>query len=270
VALANKETLVLGGELIMGMVRAGKGRILPVDSEHNAIFQCLDGRARAEDLKRILLTASGGPFLNHTRSELENVTVEEALRHPNWDMGPKVTVDSATMANKGLEMIEAKWLFDLRPDQIEVVVHPQSLIHSMIEFRDGSVIAQLAPPSMTFPIQHVLSYPDRLEPCQPGLDFSRIHQIVLRPPDMERFPCLRLAGEALARGRVSPAIFNAANEIAVKAFLEGSLSFLGIPALIEHCLSSASFSSPKDLPAIRELDRQLQEFALSQLDKVSL
>lgn len=270
VALANKETLVLGGEWIMRLQRAGKGRILPVDSEHNAIFQCLERGPGREDLKRILLTASGGPFLHHTRSELENVTVEEALRHPNWDMGPKVTIDSATMANKGLEMIEARWLFDLEPGQIEVVVHPQSLIHSMVEFRDGSVIAQMAPPSMTFPIQHVLSYPERLDPCLPGLDFSRIHQLVLRPPDIERFPCLRLASEALHQGGTAPAVFNAANEVAVKAFLKGTLPFTGIPALIESCLASADFPEPDTLSGIRALDAQLQEFALSQLDKGSL
>jgi len=269
VALANKETLVLGGELIMRLEREGQGRILPVDSEHNAIFQCLEACPRRSLLKRILLTASGGPFLHHTRSELQSVTVEEALRHPNWDMGPKVTVDSATMANKGLEMIEARWLFDLQVEQIDVVVHPQSLIHSMIEFKDGSVITQMAPPSMTFPIQHVLSYPERLDPCVPGLDFTRIHQLVLRPPDVDRFPCLKLASEALARGGIAPAAYNAANEVAVQAFLDGGLRFIEIPALIEACLESAAFPVPSDLSAVRHLHSGLMEFARSLLDKGS-
>lgn len=266
VGLANKETLVLAGAHVMAAAQAGKGRLLPVDSEHNAIFQCLEGLKDPADLKRIILTASGGPFLHHTLRELGEVTVAQALAHPNWDMGPKVTVDSATMANKGLEMIEAKWLFDLQPDQIEVVVHPQSIIHSMVELRDCSIIAQLAPPSMTFPIQHVLGYPDKLEPCQSGLDFSAIHRLELRPADTDKFPCLRLAGEALRQGGLAPAIFNAANEAAVEAFLENRLGFLAIPRLIEHCLSKAAFPEPGSLDELLALEKELLRFSRSELN----
>lgn len=269
VGLANKETLVLAGRFVMPVARKAPGRLLPVDSEHNAIFQCLEGvrdkndegRSDGESVRRILLTASGGPFLHHTRGELAAVTREQALEHPNWDMGPKVTIDSATMANKGLEMIEAKWLFDLSPDRIEVVIHPQSIIHSMVEFRDGSVIAQLAPPSMTFPIQHVLAYPDKLEPCRPGLDFSKIHKLELRPPDPAKFPCLQLAGEAMRNGGLAPAIYNAANQAAVEAFLENRLGFLAIADLIRDCLDSASFSEPSTLDDLIDLESTLLDFA---------
>jgi len=265
VGLANKETLVLAGQYIMPL--AG-GRLLPVDSEHNAhnaIFQCLDGRGDPAHLHRILLTASGGPFLHYTVRELAQVTPADALRHPNWDMGPKVTIDSATLANKGLEMMEARWLFGLQPDQIDVVIHPQSIIHSMVEFRDGSVIAQLAPPSMTFPIQHVLSWPDRLAPCGPRLDFGRIHRLELRPPDEDKFPCLRLARQALRQGGLAPALFNAANEAAVAAFLEKRLGFLAIPRLIEECLAKAAFAEPASLEELLALEPELVEFARSRV-----
>lgn len=268
VALANKEALVLAGKFVMAAARKGPGRLLPVDSEHNAIFQCLDGRENGKNLKRILLTASGGPFLHHTRRELEEVTVEQALQHPNWEMGPKVTIDSSTMANKGLEMIEARWLFDLKPDQIDVVIHPQSIVHSMVEFRDGSVIAQMAPPSMTFPLQHVLSYPERLAPCGETLDFSRIHRLEFRPPDLDHFPCLRLAREALQAGGVAPAIFNAANHIAVEAFLEKQLGFLAIPKLIEHSLKNAAFEEPESLEELLALEEELLAFARRELKEI--
>jgi 1-deoxy-D-xylulose-5-phosphate reductoisomerase len=268
VGLANKETLVLAGRFVMPAARAAKGRLLPVDSEHNAIFQCLEGAGGAAGLRRVLLTASGGPFLHHTRAELAAVTREEALRHPNWDMGPKVTIDSATMANKGLEMIEAHWLFGLEPQQIEVVIHPQSIIHSMVELRDGSVIAQLAPPSMTFPIQHVLAYPERLEPCAAGLDFSRIHRLELRPPDPDKFPCLRLARQALEAGGLAPAVYNAANEVAVEAFLENELGFLAIADVIAHCLEAASFEEPDSIEALLALEPGLRQFASKQLQAV--
>lgn len=264
VGLANKETLVLGGELVMRAAREGKGQLLPVDSEHNAIFQCLQGRGTG-DLKQILLTASGGPFLHHTWRELQKVTVEEALRHPNWEMGPKVTIDSATMANKGLEMIEAKWLFDLKPDQIGVVIHPQSIIHSMVEFRDGSLLAQLAPPSMTFPIQHVLAYPECSDPCHPGLNFACIHRLELRPPDYDHFPCLQLARQALEQGGIAPAVYNAANQVAVEAFLENRLGFLAIPNLIRHCLDTACFEAPDSLPEVIALGEDLLRFVRGQL-----
>jgi 1-deoxy-D-xylulose-5-phosphate reductoisomerase len=218
-------------------------------------------------LKRILLTASGGPFLHHTKRELEEVTLEQALDHPNWDMGPKVTIDSATMANKGLEMIEAKWLFGLEPGQIDVVIHPQSIIHSMTEFRDGSVMAQLAPPSMTFPIQHVLAWPGKVEPCCEGLDFTRIHQLELRPPDLDKFPCLALAREALQQGGIAPAVYNSANQAAVDAFLEKKLGFLAIPKVIRHCLESASFRNPSSLEELLDLENELRQFAEAQIEK---
>ncbi|HSH09853.1 MAG TPA: 1-deoxy-D-xylulose-5-phosphate reductoisomerase [Oceanipulchritudo sp.] len=269
VGLANKETLVLAGQFVMPIARQSSGRLLPVDSEHNAIFQCLEGLAERSNLKRILLTASGGPFLHHTAIEMEHVTRADALRHPNWNMGTKVTIDSASMANKGLEMIEARWLFDLRPDQIEVVIHPQSIIHSMVEFVDGSVIAQMAPPSMTFPIQHVLAYPDKVAPCCPGLDFSRIHRLELRPPDLQKFAALRLAREALVAGGIAPAVYNSANEVAVKAFLDDKIPFSGIPQLIEACLEKASFPNPASLDDLMALEVQLDEFSLTQLNKLT-
>lgn len=265
VGLANKETLVLAGEYVMAAAHRSKGRLLPVDSEHNAIFQCLEGNRDRHHLRRILLTASGGPFLHHTAAELAEVTCEEALRHPNWEMGPKVTIDSATMANKGLEMIEAKWLFNLEPDQVEVVIHPQSIIHSMVEFLDGSVLAQMAPPSMTFPIQHVLGWPDRLEPCHESLDFTRIQQLELRPPDLEKFSCLRLARKALEAGGLAPAIFNAANEAAVAAFLECRIRFQDIPRLIEDCLRKAAFPAPASLEELLGIEQELQQFAVARL-----
>ncbi len=267
VGLANKETLVLAGRHIMPLAGGGPGRLLPIDSEHNAIFQCLEGLRDPTHLHRILLTASGGPFLHYTARELGQVTPAEALRHPNWDMGPKVTVDSATLANKGLEMMEARWLFGLEPHQIEVVIHPQSIIHSMVELRDGAVLAQLAPPSMTFPIQYVLAWPERLEPCAPRLDFDRIHRLELRPPDADKFPCLRLARQALRQGGLAPALFNAANEAAVAAFLENRLGFLAIPRLIEDCLEQAAFTEPASLDELLDLEPQLLEFARSRIGK---
>jgi 1-deoxy-D-xylulose-5-phosphate reductoisomerase len=268
VGLANKETLVLGGEFVMRAAREGTGQLLPVDSEHNAIFQCLEALREPGDLKRILLTASGGPFIHHTRREMESITPAEALKHPNWDMGPKVTVDSATMANKGLEMIEARWLFDLAPDQIDVVIHPQSLIHSMVEFRDGSVLAQMAPASMTFPIQHVLAWPDKIEPCVEGLDFTKILKLELRPPDLEKFPCLALARQSLEQGGIAPAVYNAANEVAVEAFLQNQLGFLAIPKLIEHCLKTASFGIPGSLEELLQLGEDLLAFAQAELQNL--
>ncbi|MFO7724577.1 MAG: 1-deoxy-D-xylulose-5-phosphate reductoisomerase [Oceanipulchritudo sp.] len=268
VGLANKETLVLGGQFVMPVAQSGPGRLLPVDSEHNAIFQCLQAASGDHTLARILLTASGGPFLHHTGRELEAVTVEEALAHPNWDMGPKVTVDSATMANKGLEMIEAKWLFNLQPDQIEVVIHPQSIIHSMVEFLDGSVIAQMAPPSMTFPIQHVLSYPERIPPARPGLDFSTIQRLELRPPDFEKFPNLRLAAEALRAGDLAPAVYNAANAVAVEAFLQRRISLLQIPEIISRSLGNSRFTMPASVEDLIDLETELTAFARGQLKEI--
>jgi len=254
IALANKETLVVGGHLVMAAARRHGGRVFPVDSEHNAIFQCLEGNSAHGHIRRLLLTASGGAFRDTPLAELERVAPEDALRHPNWSMGPKVTVDSATMANKGLEMIEARWLFDVRPEQIDVVVHPQSIVHSMVEYRDGSILAQLSPPSMTFAIQHILLYPDRAPGVVETLDFRQALSLEFLPPDEERFPCLRLAREALAAGGFFPAAFNAANEVAVAAFIRKALPFLAIPKVISHVLEHATADLPDEVGPLIEAE----------------
>ncbi|MDC7125852.1 MAG: 1-deoxy-D-xylulose-5-phosphate reductoisomerase [Spirochaetales bacterium] len=244
VALANKETLVVGGHLVMAAEKMSAGRVFPLDSEHNAIFQCLEGNKKKENIKKLLLTASGGPFLNKPISEFKNITVEEALCHPNWSMGKKITIDSATMANKGLEIIEACWLFDVNPSEIEVVVHPQSIVHSMVEFADNSIIAQMSKPSMTFAIQHILMYPDREEGVHESIDFSKVLELDFRPPNEEKFPCLRLAKESLIAGGFYPAAYNAANEIAVAAFLKNEISFNGIPEIISKVLEHTNRELP--------------------------
>lgn len=269
VGLANKETLVLGGAIVMDTARRSRGTLLPVDSEHNAIFQCLQAVGNPKALRRIILTASGGPFLHRPPEDLAAVTPQEALQHPNWNMGPKISIDSATMANKGLEMIEARWLFDLQPEAITVVIHPQSLIHSMVECIDGSIIAQIAPPSMEFPVQHVLSYPERLPGPLPTLDLSRLHHLDLQPPDPRRFPCLRLASEALVAGEMAPAVYNAANSAAVAAFLDHRLPFDAIPRLIETCLAASAFPMPGSLEELLELEKTLDAFADSQLKAIT-
>jgi 1-deoxy-D-xylulose-5-phosphate reductoisomerase len=240
VALANKETLVVAGELITSLATEHKTPILPVDSEHSAIFQCLAGEWD-NPIEKIWLTASGGPFRNLAREELLTVTKEQALKHPNWIMGAKVTIDSATMMNKGFEMIEAKWLFGLAPEQIQVVVHPQSIIHSMVEFEDGSVIAQLGIPDMKLPISYAFSYPKRLKSKMPKLDFNRYNTLTFEKPDMERFRNLAFAFEAIRKGGNTPCILNAANEIAVAAFLRDETGFLKMSDVIEQTLQKASF-----------------------------
>lgn len=263
IALASKEILVLAGKFVTAAARLHQSRIIPVDSEHNAIFQCLEGHRR-EQLARLIVTASGGPFLHWPLERLAQVTPTEALQHPTWAMGPKVTVDSATMANKGLELIEAGWLFGLSSDQIEVAVHPQSIVHSMVEFIDGSVISQWSPTSMTFPIQHALLYPDRQPGVERGLDFSRPLNLEFRPVEADRYPCLQLAREAMQAGGVAPAIFNAANEIAVEAFLANRLTFLEIPSLIRNTLDHSHHFEPDTLDEILEADasarRQAKHF----------
>jgi 1-deoxy-D-xylulose-5-phosphate reductoisomerase len=238
IALANKETLVMAGSLMTAAARSRAVPILPVDSEHSAIFQCLVGH-NADEVHRILLTASGGPFRRTPRAELDGVTVEAALQHPTWRMGAKITVDSATLMNKGLEVIEARWLFDVTPEQVQVVVHPQSVIHSMVEYLDGSVIAQLGVADMGIPILYALTYPKRF-PC-PGdrLDLTKVGSLTFEDPDVDRFPCLALARRALLAGGLAPAILNAANEVAVAAFLDGRIGFMRIPALIEEALERA-------------------------------
>ncbi|MBI5186734.1 MAG: 1-deoxy-D-xylulose-5-phosphate reductoisomerase [Nitrospinae bacterium] len=236
IALANKETLVMAGEIMMAEAEKNKVKLLPVDSEHSAIFQSLEGNKKAHHIKKLILTASGGPFREKTMKELGKVTLKEALHHPNWDMGPKITIDSSTLMNKGLEVIEARWLFDVPPEQIEVVVHPQSIIHSMVEFIDTSVIAQIGVPDMRVPISYALHYPHRLKNDFPSLDFFEKSTWTFHKPDIERFPCLRLAFEALKTGGTMTAALNSANEVAVQAFLDGRIRYLQIPRIIEEVL----------------------------------
>lgn len=240
IALANKETLVVAGELIMKLAAEHKVPILPVDSEHSAIFQCLTG-AYDNPIEKILLTASGGPFRRKTLEELATVTKAQALRHPNWTMGAKITIDSASMMNKGFEMIEAKWLFDVTPDQVQVVVHPQSVIHSMVQFEDGAVIAQLGIPDMKLPIAYAFSFPTRMRSIVPRLDFNQYSTLTFEEPDMERFRNLAFAFEAARQGGNMPCILNAANEVVVAAFLQDRIGFLQMSDVIERTMRKASF-----------------------------
>ena len=242
VALANKETLVAAGSLVTKTMREHHAVILPVDSEHSAIFQCLLA-AQGNELKKIHLTASGGPFRTWSREKIAAATAAEALKHPHWDMGAKVTIDSATMMNKGFELIEACWLFDVQPDMVNVVVHPESIIHSMVEFEDGAIIAQMGCPDMREPIGFALSFPARLSVGNKKVDFASLGALHFEAPDMERFPNLGLAREAFKRGGNIPCVLNAANEVAVRAYLEGRISFYGITDLLEKCLSGATFAA---------------------------
>ena len=260
IALANKETLVVAGEVITGLVRRHRVPLVPIDSEHSAILQCLVGEEE-RTAARIILTASGGPFRGMTRRELEHVTVEQALQHPNWSMGSKITIDSSTMMNKGLEVIEARWLFDVPGDAIDVVVHPQSIIHSMVEFSDGSVKAQLGLPDMKLPIQYALSWPGRLEADYPRLDLAAIGELTFEKPDLAAFPCLRIAYDALKLGGTAPAVMNAANEIAVEAFLGERLPYLGIPRTIEAALNAVQFTAADSIEAVVEADALGREAA---------
>lgn len=229
IALANKEVMVMAGALVLREVKAHDVRLLPVDSEHSAIFQALAGQ-RAEDVERIILTASGGPFRTWDDARIARATVEEALNHPNWDMGPKISIDSASLMNKGLEVIEARWLFDVAPEQVDVIVHPQSIVHSLVEYRDGSVLAQLGLPDMRVPIAVALAHPERLPLDSPRLDLTALARLDFEAPDRKRFPCLQLAFDALAADEAAPAVLNAANEVAVEAFLEGRIRFPAIAA----------------------------------------
>ena len=240
IALANKETLVAGGSVVMELARKYNSPILPVDSEHSAIFQCLLG-ATGNPISRIHLTASGGPFRTWDRDRIAAATKNEALKHPQWTMGAKITIDSATMMNKGFEMIEAKWLFDTAPDKINIVVHPQSIIHSMVEFADGAVIAQLGNPDMREPIQFALSFPERLTLNNKKLDFASLQGLTFEKPDMEKFPCLSLAFEAIRKGGNVPCAMNAANEAAVAAFLKDGIRFYDIPEIISACMAGVDF-----------------------------
>lgn len=246
IALANKETLVVGGSIINPLVKEHNTEIIPVDSEHSAIFQCLQGEKKSE-ARKIFLTASGGPFRTFTREQMENVTVAQALKHPNWSMGAKVTIDSASMMNKGFEMIEAHWLFGCPPDKIEILVHPQSIVHSMVEFVDGSVKAQLGVPDMHLPIRYALGYPNRLPSSAPGLQLSQFAQLTFEAPDMEKFPLLSYAFQAISEGGNMPCILNAANEVAVEAFLHEKIGFLKMGEVARLTMRAVPFIKNPDL-----------------------
>lgn len=258
-ALANKETLVSAGNVIYSAIEKSKSNLLAVDSEHSAILQCIAGE-NPNQIEKIILTASGGPFLRTAQSEFSSITLEQALHHPNWLMGNKITIDSATLMNKGFEVIEAYWLFNLKPDQIEVVVHPQSIIHSMVQFVDGSVKAQLGVPSMKIPISYALTYPERRHYNFPRLNLADIGTITFEEPDYERFPCLRMAFEALKTSGTAPAILNAANEAAVEAFLNGKIPFVAIPRLIETALYKIDTIENPSIAEIISTDLETRNF----------
>jgi 1-deoxy-D-xylulose-5-phosphate reductoisomerase len=264
IALANKETLVVAGELINRLASENQVPILPVDSEHSAIFQCLE---RGNRIEKILLTASGGPFRHFSQEELRTVTKAQALAHPTWNMGAKITIDSATMMNKGFEVIEAKWLFGVTPDKIQVVVHPQSVIHSMVQFEDGAVKAQLGVPDMRLPIQYAFSYPQRLPLNSERVDFFQLKDLSFERPDTERFPCLQLAYDALAQGGNMPCIVNAANEIANRAFIDDRISFTRIAEVISETMEHIPFTNESSLEAYLDTDCEARRYAASLIEK---
>jgi len=265
IALANKETLVMAGEIIMKKLKGGK--LIPIDSEHNAIFQSLIG-SKKNHIKRLILTASGGPFANLSFAELKDVTVKEALKHPRWKMGEKVSIDSATMMNKGLEIIEAKWLFDVGVDQIEVLVHPQSIIHSMVEFTDSSVIGLLSYPNMKIPIAYALNYPERLENGLPSLDLAKIRDLNFFKPDKDKFACLDYAYEAIRSGGTMPAVLNASNEIAVQSFLKEEIAFLDIPKVIRETMDQHSREEIGSLEDVLRADQWARDNAVEYVQKL--
>lgn len=268
IALSNKETLVVAGQLITGLCREYGVDIVPVDSEHSAIFQCLVGECR-EEMRKIILTASGGPFRKLSKERLSEVTPADALKHPNWDMGAKVTIDSASMMNKGFEMIEARWLFDCRPEQIEVAVHPQSIVHSMVEYRDGSVKAQLGVPDMHTPIRYALSYPKRLHTEARPMRLEDYATLTFERPDMEKFPLLGYAFEAIAKGGTMPCILNAANEIAVQAFLDGKIRFTDMPVIARHTMEATPWSDTPDLETLVATNAEARRTAETYLRQLS-
>jgi 1-deoxy-D-xylulose-5-phosphate reductoisomerase len=273
VGLANKETLVAAGALVTPLVRQHGARLIPVDSEHSAIFQCLDGQAGNSGgqanraVKRIVLTASGGPFRRASKDEIRNATVGQALKHPTWNMGPKITIDSATMMNKALEIVEAHWLFGLPGDSIDVIVHPQSCVHSFVEFADNSVLAQLGPPDMKTPIQYALTYPDRPDGCSDAMDWTKLRQLDFESPDHDRFPSLRLAYDVIDAGGTAGAIFNAANEAAVAGFLAERIRFGQIVELVAEALSAVATEPATSLDVIYEADRKARQFVTDTIQK---
>lgn len=262
IAIANKETLVVAGEIITSIAEKNGSEIIPVDSEHNAIYQCLAGE-RIEDVRQLILTASGGPFHSTPAETFRDITVKQALNHPNWKMGNKITIDSATMMNKGFEVIEAKWLFNLNGEKIKVIVHPQSVVHSMVEFVDGSIKAGLSLPDMRLPIQYALTYPERLESNYVNTNFSKLHKLTFYDPDMEKFRCLKLAFHCLELSGTAPCILNAANEIAVNLFLDGKISFDRISEVIEAALDNMPLSQNPDIDIIFSIDRETRNFLIS-------
>jgi len=264
IALANKETLVVAGEIIMRKVRQHGVQLLPVDSEHSAILQCLRGEDMNQ-VERLILTASGGPFLDLEKRQFDTITVSQALNHPTWKMGNKITIDSATLMNKGLEVIEAFWLFGIPPERIEVVIHPQSIIHSMVEFADGSMKAQLGIPDMKIPIQYALMYPERPAASYKRIDFGTLRQMTFLQPDYEKFQCLRLGFKSLEAGGTAPAVLNAANEVAVKMFLDERIPFSSIPAIIEEALMAHTPIHSFTLDDVIRIDRETREHVLQQL-----
>ncbi|MEE3492119.1 1-deoxy-D-xylulose-5-phosphate reductoisomerase [Ruminococcus sp.] len=265
IAFANKETLVAGGALVMDAVKENGVKLLPVDSEHSAIFQCLQAAPPDKKLKKILLTASGGPFFGRTADELRDVTVEQALAHPNWSMGAKITIDSATMMNKGLEIIEAAWLFDTDPDDIEVVVHRESIIHSMVEFTDNSVLAQLGLPDMRIPIQYAITYPDRVPSLVPEIDWKTLSQMTFYSADDETFRCLAACKRAMKKGGLYPAVANGANEVANRLFRDGKITFLQIGELVSAAVDGLNVGKAADLDDVLAADRLAREFVYQNL-----
>jgi 1-deoxy-D-xylulose-5-phosphate reductoisomerase len=268
IALANKETLVMAGELMVAMARRTGAALLPVDSEHCAVHQCLEGRPRT-DVRRIVLTASGGPFRTRPRESFDAITPQEALAHPTWAMGRKITIDSATLMNKGLEVIEARWLFGVPAEHVEVLVHPQSIVHSMVEFVDGSLLAQLAVTDMRLPIQYALSYPERWDATIPRLDLARPMRLEFEPPDRERFPCLSLAYEALARGGTHAAVLNAANEEAVAAFLDGRAAFTAIPRAVRAAIDAHAPAASATLEDVLAADASARRATVEYLNTMA-
>ena len=266
VALANKETLVMAGELMTAAAARSGAEILPVDSEHNAIHQCLRGESRSE-VRRLILTASGGPFRDKTKAEIQNATREEALNHPNWKMGDKITIDSATLMNKGLEVIEARWLFGFDADKISVIVHPQSVVHSMVEMVDGSIIAQLGVADMRHAIQYALTYPARQENCTQPLDLTTMRRLDFEEPDLEKFPCLQLAYDALRTGGTTPTALNAANEVAVQAFLDGKISLSEIATVNRNVMSDHRSTPVTSIETVLETDKWARSRAIMKLSK---
>lgn len=268
VGLANKEALVMAGQIVIDEAEKNGATIIPVDSEHSAVFQCMEGHKRS-DVKRIILTASGGPFVGRSRDELQHITADEALRHPNWSMGRKITIDSATLMNKGLEVIEACWLFGLPPEKVDVIIHPQSIVHSMVEFRDRSCLAQMSVPDMRGPICYALSYPDRLEDPIPGLSLDSIETLTFLKPDYEKFPCLSYAYDAISAGGTMPAVLNAANEAAVHAFLDKKIRFNDIPVIIKKTVDSHAIKVRPSLDDVLEADRWAREKAVKYIKELT-